>query len=98
MNTSRLNVAKVGVLTVKVSIVVTVPQSEVTVIGPVVAVAGTVASMVVLFRIVNRALNPLNVTLETSDKVTPVIVTVVPVGPDVGVKLVTENGAGSFRV
>src|SRR4051812_16944632 len=59
---------------------------------PVVLVFDTVAVMVVLLTTVNPpALPPLKLTLVAPVKVVPVMVTSVPTGPEVGVKLMTAG-------
>lgn len=63
----------------------------VTVIGPVVAVEGTVAFSWVAETCVVDAACPLNLTAELELKPAPWIVTTVPVGPLAGLKLVSEN-------
>src|SRR5258706_301001 len=71
---------------------VAVPPGVVTLIDPVVAPAGTVACIVVAEFTVNVALTPLNFTAVAPLKFVPLIVTLVPTGPLVGVKLVIEGG------
>ena len=73
------------VLTVKSLVLVTEPAGVVTLIGPVVAPAGTVAVILVALTTLNVAATPLKVTLVAPVKFVPVIVTVVPTGPNVGV-------------
>src|SRR5689334_3622795 len=75
-------------ITVKLELLVAVPPGALTLIGPVVAVAGTVAEIEVSEMTVNVALTPLNLTAVAPVKFVPVIVTLVPAGPLVGVKLV----------
>jgi hypothetical protein len=72
-------------LTVKLLVLVTEPAGVVTLIGPVVAPAGTVAVILVDLTTLNVAAVPLNVTPVAPVKFVPVIVTVVPTGPKVGV-------------
>ncbi len=60
------------------------PPGVVTVIGPVVAPAGTVAVIVPEGPSVNVAATPLNETAVAPANVGPVIVTTVPAGPNVG--------------
>ncbi len=72
--------------TVKLVALFPVPQLLVTLISPVVAPAGTVAVIWVAFTTVNEALVPLNFTALTPTKFVPLIVTVVPDVPLVGVK------------
>src|SRR5438477_562074 len=78
----------VGALTtVNASVLVAVPPDVVTLSGPVVAPAGTVAWIAVAEVTVKVALTPLNVTEVAPRKFVPLIVTLVPTGPLVGVKL-----------
>src|SRR5213594_2245823 len=75
-------------ITVKLFVLVAVPPGVVTRSGPVVAPVGTVAWIVVAEVTVKLALTPLNVTVVAPVKFVPLIVTLVPTGPLVGVKLV----------
>ena len=80
-----------GVVTVKSVALVAVLPDTVTVIFPVVAPAGTVAVMLVVVLAVAVAVVPLKRTVLFAGvalKFVPVIVTVAPIRPDVGVKLV----------
>jgi hypothetical protein len=72
-------------VTVKRVVVVKGPPSVVTVMGPVVAPAGTVVVIVPGGPSVNVAATPLNETAVAPVKVVSVIVTPVPAGPKVGV-------------
>src|SRR2546428_13849850 len=72
--------------TVNVLALVAVPSGVVTLSGPVVAPAGTVAWIAVAEVTVKLALTPLNVTAVAPVKFVPLIVTLVPTGPLVGVK------------
>ena len=76
-----------------VLVLVAVPPGVVTLSGPVVAPAGTVASIAAAEVTVKLALTPLNVTAVAPVKFVPLIVTLVPTGPLVGVKLVIVGGA-----
>jgi hypothetical protein len=67
---------------------VAVPPGVVTVNGPVVASAGTVARIVVAEVTVNVATLPANRTAVAPLKFVPLMVTLVPAGPLAGVKLV----------
>ncbi len=68
---------------------VPVPEAVVTEIGPVVAPAGTLAFTLVGDTNTNPVpVSPLNWTSADAVKFVPVIVTSVPTGPEVGVKLV----------
>src|SRR6185503_16026541 len=81
-------------ITVKLAALVAVPPGVVTLTGPVVAPAGTVAWIAEAEVTVKlAALTPLNRTAVAPVKFVPVIVTLVPTGPLVGVKLVIV-GAG----
>ena len=79
-------------LTVNALKLVTVPPGVVTLNGPVVAPAGTVAWIAVADVTVKLALTPLNVTTVTPAKFVPLIVTLLPKSPLVGVKLVMVGG------
>lgn len=72
--------------TVKLVELVSVPPGVVTLMVPVVAVAGTVAVIWVLESTVKPAVVPLNFTEVAPVKPVPVIVTLIPVAPLVGVK------------
>src|SRR6266446_6531562 len=74
--------------TVKSSVLVPVPSSVVTEILPVVAVAGTTARICVVVSTVNDAETELNFTSVVLTKLLPLMVTVLPTAPLVGVKLV----------
>jgi hypothetical protein len=76
-----------GRMTTKLALLVAVPAGLVTVMGPVVAPAGTVAVIWVGLLTVNEALTPLKRTSVTSTKFTPRMVTLVPTVPAVGEKL-----------
>ncbi len=69
---------------IKRVVVVKGPPGAVTVMGPVVAPAGTVVVIVPEGSTVKGEATPLNETAVASVKVVPVIVTTVPVGPKVG--------------
>ena len=76
-----------SLMTVKFVALVAVPKGVVTEIEPVVAVDGTMAVIFVADTTVNVvAATPWNVTAVAPDRLVPVIVTVVPVGPLDGVK------------
>src|SRR5437879_5335809 len=79
-------------LTVKLLVLVAVPPGVATLSGPVVAPAGTVAWMAVADVTVKLALTPLNVTAVTPAKFVPLMVTLLPNSPLVGVKLVMVGG------
>ena len=80
--------AVIRAATVKLVAVVAVPAGVVTLMGPVVAFAGTVVVICVLLFTVNVAETPLNLTDVAPVKLAPVIVTLVP-----GAPLVGENAA-----
>ena len=79
-------------LTVKLLVLVAVPPGVATLSGPVVAPAGTVAWIAVADVTVKLALTPLNVTAVTPAKFVPLMVTLLPTSPLVGVKLVMVGG------
>src|SRR5258706_4068777 len=79
-------------VTVKAPLLLAVPPGVVTLIGPVVAPAGTVAVIEVAELTVKVAPTPLTVTALAPVKLVPVIVTLVPTGPLVGAKLVMVGG------
>jgi hypothetical protein len=81
-----------GLMTVKLPALLAVPAGLVTLIGPLVAPVGTVAVIVVAEFAVKLALVPLNRTAEALVKLVPLMVTVAPGGPLVGVKLETVGG------
>ena len=70
------------------------PAGVLTMILPVVAPAGTVAVIFVAELTVNVAITPLNFTAVAPVKFVPEIVTEVPTGPEVGVKLVIVGEEG----
>jgi hypothetical protein len=77
-----------GLVTVKLVVLVTGPHGVVTLIGPVVAVEGTVAVIWVAEFTTNVEVTLLNVTEVVVNpvplKLVPVMMTDVPVGPEVG--------------
>src|SRR5437016_2261686 len=75
-------------VTVKLPALLAVPPAVVTLTGPVVAPAGTVAVIALAEFTVKFALVPLNCTAVAPVKFVPLIVTLVPTGPLVGAKLV----------
>ena len=84
-----------GMVTLKPAPLVALPAGVVTVIGPLVAPAGTVALIWVLPPTVKLALAPLKATVDVFWNHCPLIVTVVPTGPLVGLKpLMTGVFAG----
>ena len=87
-----------GLTTVKALLLVAVPPGVVTLSGPVVAPAGTVAWIAVAEVTVKLALTVLKVTAVAPVKFVPLIVTLVPTGPLVGVKLVIVGGALAITV
>ncbi len=92
----------VGTGTVKLDALVPVNVPTVTVIGPVVAPLGTVTTSCVADADVGIAVGvPLNLTvlaLLVELKFDPVIVTVVPIAPLVGVKLVMTGGVVTVKL
>src|SRR5439155_15055055 len=82
-----VKLAIVGAI-VKLLALVAVPAAVVTLSGPVVAPVGAVARMAVADVTVKPAVVPLNLTVVVPMKFKPLIVTTVPAGPFVGVKLV----------
>jgi hypothetical protein len=87
-----------GLTTVKLLPLVPVPAAVVTLIGPVVAPAGTVAVIAVADATEKAALTPLNVTAVAPVKLVPLIDTEVPTGPNAGVKLVTVGALAAAPV
>ena len=83
---------KVAVDTVKLVALVAVPPGLVTLIGPVVAPAGTAALTDVAERTEKLALAPLNRTALAWAKFNPLMVTLVPAGPLVGKNPVMAGG------
>jgi len=81
-----------GLMTVKLPELLAVPSAVVTLIGPLVAPAGTVAVIAVAEFTAKLALVPLNSTALAPVKLVPLIVTLVPTGPLVGVKLEIVGG------
>src|SRR5438132_13218001 len=83
--------------TTKFAALVAEPPGVVIVIGPVTAVAGTVATTWVLELTTKlAALTPANCTAVALSNLLPVIVTAVPAGPLVGMKLVMVGGWLAF--
>jgi hypothetical protein len=87
-----------GLETVKLLALLAVPAEVVTLIGPVIAPAGTVAVIAVAEFTVKLALVPLNITAVAPVKFVPLIVTLVPTAPLLGVKLVTVGGLETVTV
>src|SRR5437879_769979 len=84
--------------TVKLLALVAVPPGVVTLNGPVAAPAGTVAVIAVAEFTVKPALVPLNRTAVAPVKFAPLIVTLVPTGPLLGVKLVIVGGLSTVKL
>ncbi len=84
-----------GFTIVNEPVLVAVPPGVVTLSGPVVAPAGTVVWTAVSEVTVKVALVPLNATAVAPVKPDPLIVTLVPTGPLVGVKLAIVGGRGA---
>jgi hypothetical protein len=85
-------------LTTKSAVLVAEPDGFVTLILPVVAVAGTVAVICVAEFTVNVAATLLNVTEVVPVKFVPFIVTDVPTGPDVGANDVIVGQAATVKL
>ncbi len=83
---------------VKALLAVTLQAVSVTTTFPVVTPTGTVATNVVAFTKLTVAAIPLNVTVELPVNPVPVMVTSVPVEPEVGAMLVTECGQTTVDV
>src|SRR5205814_10567765 len=84
--------------TVKLAALLAVPPGVVTLIGPLVAPAGTVAVIAVAELTVKLALVPLNSTAEAPVKLVPLMVTLVPTGPLPGVKLEIVGGLMTVKL
>lgn len=84
-----------GGVTVKLELLVAVPSGLTTWIAPVSAAAGTTAVICVLDTTVKLALTPANRTAVVPVKPVPLIVTVVPGGPDVGLNELIVGTAAS---
>jgi hypothetical protein len=84
-------------LTVKERGLAAVPAEQVTVIGPLLAPAGTIAVTVVALSTLKYAERPLKRTALTPTRYLPFTVTLVPTGPEVGLKLVSA-GVGAVDV
>src|SRR5204863_6650095 len=87
-----------GLITVKLLALLAVPSGVVTLIGPLVAPAGTVAVIAVAEPTVKLALVPLNSTAEAPLKLVPLMVTLVPTGPLPGVKLEIVGGLMTVKL
>jgi hypothetical protein len=88
----------VGPVTVKLEALVAVPPGVVTPIDPVVAPLGTTVVIWVSELTVKVAAAPLNVTAEAPVRPVPPMVTLVPIAPDVGVKLEIVGGGDAVTV
>jgi hypothetical protein len=84
-------------VTAKLPALVAVPPGVVTLTGPVVAPAGTIAWIAVSEATVKVAPTPLNATAVAPVKLVPLIVTLVPTGPLVGAKLVIVGGGTTLN-
>ena len=84
--------------TVKPLALVAVPPAVVTLSGPVVAPAGTLAVIAVAEFTVKLALVPLNCTAVAPVKFVPLIVTLVSTGPLLGAKLAIVGGLETVTV
>ena len=87
-----------GLMTVKLFALLAVPPEVVTLIGPLEAPAGTVAVMAIAEFTAKLALVPLNSTAVAVVKFVPLIVTLVPTGPLVGVKLEMVGGLMTVKL
>src|SRR5207302_1999898 len=87
-----------GLSTVKLPELLAEPPGVVTLIGPLEAPAGTVAVIVVAELTVKPALVPLNRTAVAPVRFVPLIVTLAPTSPLLGVKLVTVGGLETVTV
>ena len=87
-----------GGITVKLVELVTVPPGVVRLIFPLVAPDGTVAETVVRFAAENVAATPLKLTADVPVNVVPVMVTVAPTGPEIGVKDAIVGGATMVKL
>jgi len=87
-----VNLVTMGAGTEKLVVDVPVPTAVVTLRGPVVAPAGTVTLIDVAVLVTMVAGTPLNVTAVALPRLTPVMVTLLPTAPEVGVKLVITGG------
>lgn len=83
-----------GAVTVKFPLLVAIPPGVTIVIGPLVAPLGTVAVICVPELTEKLAFKPLKNTVDAPVKSVPVITTLVPTGPEVGVKLVMVGAGG----
>jgi hypothetical protein len=86
-----------GTVTVKAVELVALPAGVVTVIGPLLAPLGTVALISVSETTVKTAGVPLKATAVAPVKCAPLIVTVVPIGPPLGVKKLILGGSAQTR-
>jgi hypothetical protein len=86
-----------GFTTVNAPLLVAVPAGVVTLIGPVVARAGTVAWIAVSEVTAKLAPRPLNATAVAPVKLVPLMVTLVPTGPLVGAKIVIVGGLSTVN-
>ncbi len=87
-----------GSTTVNALLLVAVPPAVVTLIGPVVTPAGTIARIEVAEVTVKLALTELKVTEVAPLKFVPPMITLVPTGPLVGAKLVIVGGSATANV
>ncbi len=77
---------------------VAVPPGVVTVMVPVVALAGTVVLMVLPSVTLKAALTPLNLTAVAPLRLVPLMVTLVPTGPEAGLKpVILEEDEGPAK-
>jgi len=88
---------ELGELTQKSKLLLTMPP-VVTVTGPLVAVAGTVAMMEELLQLLTVAETPLKVTVPVAPKLEPIISTEVAAGPEFGVNDAIYGGGPNVAV
>jgi hypothetical protein len=84
--------------TVKTDALVTVTPLVVTVIGPVVALAGTVTTILLAIELLTLARVPLNLTTGEVPKLVPKTVTVAPTAPFIGLKLVIVGDGTTVKL
>src|SRR3954470_17483073 len=89
--------ARPGVMT-KLAVLVAVPPGVVTLIRPVEPAAGTVATILVSVLTLNALVTALNVTDVAPVNPDPLMVTLVPIVPDVGVKEVSAGAAAAAGI
>ena len=96
----RLEMLGPGLVTVKATPLLATPLTVITTL-PVVAPFGTGTTMLVTLQLVGVPTTPLKVTVLVpceAPKFVPLIVTEVPIGPDVGLRLVMLGGGTTVKV